>query len=209
MPYVIRWPHKRALALAAAGFALLVAAQPAAASVTTADCSIPASTPVFATLGDNSLYFAVPGGTFEGDMTGWSLTGASVVSGNEPLYVDGRSDHSSLDIDPGGSAVSPTVCVSSKTPTWRFFAHAVDSTGKLRIAVQLTNRTREGRSTSRSGRCRVRTTPRGQRHPRCFWARCCRPGSTCRCVSCSPQIPRGARGRSTTCTSIHTPGADD
>ena len=139
MPYVIRWPHKRVIALAAAGFALLVGAQPAAASVTTADCSIPASTPVFATLGDNSLYFAVPGGTFEGDMTGWSLTGASVVSGNEPSYVDGSSDHSSLDIEAGGSAVSPTVCVSSKTPTWRFFAHAVESTGKLRIGVQLTN----------------------------------------------------------------------
>jgi len=139
MPYVIRWPRKRVIALVATGFALLVAPHPAAASVTPTGCSIPVSSPVFAALGDNSLYFAVPGGTFEGDMTGWSLTGASVAAGNEPLQVDGSTDSHSLAISPGGSAVSPTVCVSSNTPTWRFFAHAADATGKLRLAVQLTN----------------------------------------------------------------------
>jgi len=138
MPYVIRWPHKRVIALAAAGFALLVAAQPAAASTTTADCPIPASTAVFAALGDNSLYFAVPGGTFEGATTDWSLTGASLASGNEPILANGTAGQQSLKITPGGSAISPTVCVSNETPTWRFFAHADDSTGKLRIAVQLT-----------------------------------------------------------------------
>src|SRR5690242_47820 len=78
LPYVIRWPHKRVIALVAACFALLVAAHPAAADTT--PCPTLPSSPVFAPLGDSANYSAVPGGSFEGDMSGWSLTGASVAS---------------------------------------------------------------------------------------------------------------------------------
>ena len=46
----------------------------------------------------------------------------------------------SLSIPSGVSAVSPTFCVSSKTPSWRFFAHAADASPgtALRIYVQTT-----------------------------------------------------------------------
>ena len=85
------------------------------------------SSTVFAALGDTANYTPVTGGTFEGDMSGWTLNSASVAPGNEPWQVDGASDSKSLSIASGGTAVSPTFCVSSKTPTWRFFAHAADA----------------------------------------------------------------------------------
>ncbi|MGZ4327747.1 MAG: hypothetical protein ACXVXL_06875, partial [Solirubrobacteraceae bacterium] len=121
MPYVTSWPHKRALALVAACFALAVAAQPAAAATPTT-CPDTVSSTVFAALGDTANYTPVTGGTFEGDMSGWTLNSASVAPGNEPWQVDGASDSKSLSIAPGGTATSSTFCVSSKTPSWRFFA---------------------------------------------------------------------------------------
>ena len=138
MPYVTSWPHKRALALVAACFALAVAAQPAAAATTPTTCPDMVSSQVFAALGDTANYTPVIGGTFEGDMSGWTLNSASVAPGNEPWQVDGASDSNSLSIAPGGSATSPTFCVSSKTPSWRFFAHAANTSPGtvLRVYVQ-------------------------------------------------------------------------
>jgi hypothetical protein len=139
LPYVTSWPHKRAIALVAACFALAVAAQPAAAATTPTTCPDTVSSQVFAALGDTANYTPVTGGTFEGDMSGWTLNGASVAAGNEPWQVDGAGDSKSLSIPAGGSAVSPTFCVSSKTPTWRLFAQAADASPStvLHIAVQV------------------------------------------------------------------------
>jgi hypothetical protein len=140
LPYVTSWPHKRALALVAACFALAVAAQPAAAATTPTTCPDMVSSQVFAALGDTANYTPVAGGTFEGDVSGWTLNGASVVPGNEPWQVDGSSDSKSLRIPSGVSAVSPTFCVSSKTPSWRFFAHAANTSPGtvLHVYVQTT-----------------------------------------------------------------------
>jgi hypothetical protein len=85
------------------------------------------SSTVFAALGDTANYTPVTGGTFEGGMSGWTLNSASLAHGNEPWQVDGAGDSKSLSIASGGSAVSPTFCVSNKTPTWRFFAQAADA----------------------------------------------------------------------------------
>jgi hypothetical protein len=139
LPYVTSWPHKRALALVAACFALAVAAQPAAAATTPTTCPDMVSSQVFAALGDTANYSPLAGGTFEGDMSGWTLNGASVAAGNEPWQVDGAGDSNSLGVAPGGSATSPTFCVSSKTPTWRFFAHAANAskTTVLHVYVQV------------------------------------------------------------------------
>src|SRR5947209_3293160 len=140
MPSIISRPPKRAIALVAACLGMLAAAAPAGAATTS--CAIPASTPVFASLGDTSSYFAVPGGTFEGDMSGWSLTGAQVAPRNEPFQVAGLGDSHSLSIAPGGSAVSPTVCINSLTPTWRFFSHAADASSpasQLTVSAQWTD----------------------------------------------------------------------
>ena len=127
LPYVTSWPHKRILASVAACFALAVAAQPAAAATTQTTCPDAVSSPVFAALGDTANYTPLGEGTFEADMSGWTLNGASVAVGNEPWQVDGASDSKSLSIPAGASAVSPTFCVSSKTPTWRFFAQAANA----------------------------------------------------------------------------------
>jgi hypothetical protein len=141
LPYVTSWPHKRALALVAACFALAVAAQPAAAATPTT-CPDMVSSTVFAALGDTANYTPLTGGTFEGDMSGWALNSASIAPGNEPWQVDGAGDSNSLSIASGGSAVSPTFCVSSKTPTWRFFAHAADASKStvLHVSAQLTDK---------------------------------------------------------------------
>jgi hypothetical protein len=123
VPYVINRPPRRALALVAACLGLAVTAAPAAANTTS--CALPVSNPVFASLGDTADYFALPGGTFEGSLSGWSLNGAHVVQGNAPL--DAAAGSHSLNIEPGGEAVSPTVCLNNKMPTWRFYAQAADA----------------------------------------------------------------------------------
>jgi hypothetical protein len=72
---------------------------------------------------DPSSYFIVPGGSFEGDVSGWKLAGgARVVSGNEPWQVHGDAGTRSLQIPAGGSAVTPAVCVGLEHPTLRLFA---------------------------------------------------------------------------------------
>jgi hypothetical protein len=138
MPYVIRWPHKRAMALAASCCALLVTAAPAAASLypvsfnsagatsaSTAACPVPASSPVFSVLGDTADYFPLPDGSFTNGGAGWTLNGgASVVPGGEPWNVSGSTNPQSLNIPPGGSAISPPICVTSLFPSWRFFAQS-------------------------------------------------------------------------------------
>jgi hypothetical protein len=44
------------------------------------------------------------------------------VSGAEPWNVSGASENQSLSIGPGGSAISPSICVSDLFPSLRFFA---------------------------------------------------------------------------------------
>jgi hypothetical protein len=63
----------------------------------------------FASLGDQSNYTLLPGGTFDSGAPGWSLSRASVVSG-------------AVQISPGGVATSPTICAGLDHPTMRFWA---------------------------------------------------------------------------------------
>jgi hypothetical protein len=139
MAYVIDWPPKRLLALAAVGVALLLTAP--AASADTSTCPIPPSSPMFSQFGDSSSYALVPGGTFEGDMSGWTLSGASLAQGNEPWQVNGAGDSQSLSIPSNGSAVSPSFCVTNQFPSWRFFARLGGgaSWSSLSVSVQWTD----------------------------------------------------------------------
>jgi hypothetical protein len=130
MPYVMDWPPKRVLAIALVGLAMLVAAPVASASSgSSTSCPIPPSSTVFAPLGDSANYSLVPGGDFEGSMAGWTLNNASVVNGNEPWYVGGSGDSQSLSVGPGGSAISPSICVSDLFPSLRFFALNAQNNG--------------------------------------------------------------------------------
>lgn len=80
---------------------------------------------------DYADYTPLPGGNFEGDMGGWSMSGgADVADGNAPQHVGGAADSSSLAIPSRGSATSATICVGLEHPTIRFFAKR-RSTGLL------------------------------------------------------------------------------
>jgi len=92
----------------------------------------PGSTP-FSQWGDSNNYFLVPGGSFEGtpDQVGWTLSGASLSSGNEPFY--GSGDGQSLSIAGGGSATSPFFCVDKTMQSLRFFAQQVTAGSDLQV----------------------------------------------------------------------------
>ncbi len=139
MPYVIGRPPKRVLALVATTVGMLVTASPALAdhggyyqvpqvapapASPAASCPSISSAPLLSGLGDSAYYAPLSGGTFERSTAGWSLSNASVVSGNEPWNVVSSTDSNSLSIGAGGSATSPTFCVDNTLPSFRFFANS-------------------------------------------------------------------------------------
>jgi hypothetical protein len=136
MPYVIRRPKRlagRASALVAVVVAILVV--PAVASA--AACPSTPTTKAFNAFGDTANYSLVSNGAFESGTSGWTLSRASVASGNESWYVHGTSDTKSLAINPSGTAVSPAFCVSVDHPTFRFFARRTSGTwGNLAVRLR-------------------------------------------------------------------------
>jgi hypothetical protein len=84
----------------------------------------------FAQFGDYNDYFAFANNGFENGTNGWKASGSSIVSGNEPWYVNGAGG-SSLSIAPGGSASSPRVCTALNAPGWRMFARSNGANGPL------------------------------------------------------------------------------
>src|SRR5437763_5028539 len=116
-----------AAAVTSAAAMFLVAAPSASAGLlvkSATDCTTPTLEQPFTHWGDNSSYVLAPQGSFENGAGGRSLNGASVYSGNESYKVGGASASHSLKISPGGSAVTPTMCVGLDKPTLRFFAHS-------------------------------------------------------------------------------------
>jgi hypothetical protein len=94
----------------------------------------PVSTP-FSQWGDTNSYFLIPGGSFEGtsDQSGWTLSNASLTSGNEPFNVGDSGDGQSLTIAGGGSATSPFFCVDNTMNSLRFIAQQASAGGDLRV----------------------------------------------------------------------------
>jgi hypothetical protein len=84
---------------------------------------------------DVAYYTLNPGGSFEPGSAAWSLSGASVVSGNESSYVGSASDSSSLSIPNGAGATSAEICVGLGHPDIRFFAKSNSSTARLTVEV--------------------------------------------------------------------------
>jgi hypothetical protein len=114
-------------AVTSAAALFLVAAPSASAGVLVKSATNCVTSPLvqpFTQWGDNSDYVAAPGGSFENGAAGWTLNHAAVDSGNESYDVNGSSDSHSLKISPGGSAVTPTICVGLDRPTLRFFARS-------------------------------------------------------------------------------------
>ena len=99
------------------------AAPAGAALVSTGACNEATLTQPFARWGDSSTYELVPGGDFEGSLSGWTLSGgAARVAGSEPFGATGAVGADSLALAAGASAQSPYVCVNASYPTFRFFA---------------------------------------------------------------------------------------
>jgi hypothetical protein len=108
--------------------ALALAAMPAAASADGLNIGLdgcPARTieHPFARWLDNANYVLAPGGTFEGSLDGWKLSGgAKVVAGSESFAVHGKGEKYALSLPSGSSATTPPICVAVLDPTMRYFA---------------------------------------------------------------------------------------
>ena len=120
MPYVIRPSRLKLRAFAAIAVAML--ASIALPAVADAACPTTPTTKAFQRFGDMADYSLVSNAHFESGTTGWSLTKASVVTGNETYKVRSTTDSKSLAIQPTGLAISPAFCVGIEHPSFRFFA---------------------------------------------------------------------------------------
>ncbi len=94
------------------------------------DCGT-ASQP-FAQFGDYRSYTFGANGGLESGGTGWSLSGARVVSGNESYFVHSKYDRYSLLLSTGNSAYTPKLCMGTTSTTLRFFVRSGDG-GKVRV----------------------------------------------------------------------------
>jgi hypothetical protein len=116
--------------------AMVVALLALAFSATIAQaCSYTGAEQVFKPWGDSSSYVLAPDGGFEAGGAGWALSGgAKAVAGNESFFLNDTGDRNSLSLPSGSSAVSPPVCMSLDTPTFRLLARNTGNTGSgLRV----------------------------------------------------------------------------
>jgi hypothetical protein len=100
-----------------------------------ATCQTPPVSALFSQWGDDNDYFVAPGGSFEGtaDQVGWTLSNATLTSGNEPFRVNDSGDSQALIVAGGGSATSPFFCVDNTMGSLRFFAQQVSTGAGLRV----------------------------------------------------------------------------
>jgi len=90
----------------------------------------------FSAWGDTNEYKLVPGGTFQGGASGWTLSkGATVVAGGAPYGVTASAGSSSVDLAAGASVTSPFTCVNASYPTFRFFARNNGVLSNLTVSV--------------------------------------------------------------------------
>jgi hypothetical protein len=90
----------------------------------------------FAQFGDYRNYTFGANGGLESGGTGWSLSGARVVSGNESFYVHSTADRNSLSLPAGSSAYTPKLCIGTTSTIMRFFVKSNDN-GSVRVEVVL------------------------------------------------------------------------
>ena len=90
----------------------------------------------FAQFGDSRSYTFGANGGLESGPTGWTLSGGSVVSGNESYFVHSRSDLNSLSLGSGGNALSPKLCMGTTSTVTRFFVRSGNG-GRVRVQVVL------------------------------------------------------------------------
>ena len=105
-----------------------------------ASCSYSPAQQSYSQWHDSAYYVSPSNGGLETGGTGWGLSGASVVSGNESYYLNGSRDSHSLLIPDGASATSPSFCVAQGYPTFRFMVRNTGSSqASLRVDVLYTD----------------------------------------------------------------------
>ena len=90
----------------------------------------------FAQFGDYRYYTFGANGGLENGATGWSLSGARVVSGNESFYVHSHGDVNSLSLPAGGTAYTPKLCMGTTSTVMRYFIKG-SGDGSVRVEVVL------------------------------------------------------------------------
>jgi hypothetical protein len=90
----------------------------------------------FAQFGDYRDYTFGTNGGLENGATGWSLSGARVVSGNESFYVHSHGDVNSLSLPAGSTAYTPKLCMGTTSSVMRYFVKG-SSDGSVRVEVVL------------------------------------------------------------------------
>jgi hypothetical protein len=140
MPFIIdgkRWG--RIAAAIGAGLALTATPAVAATTTTTTSAAPGCTSPTlqaFAFANDKKDYVLAPGGSVEGSLTGWSLTGgAAAVSGSAPAVTGAPVGSKSLLIPSGGSVTSAPMCVAAHSPFFRFQAKNTGAAGSLKVEV--------------------------------------------------------------------------
>ena len=127
------------LALVAAAFVAVLAPPAATAGSLLGlnnDCG--ATSQPFAQFGDQRNYTFGANGGLENGATGWSVSGAKVVPGNESYFVHSKSDRFSLQLPDGSSAATPALCQSTTSTVVRFFVRSPDS-GSVKVQVVARN----------------------------------------------------------------------
>lgn len=101
-------------------------------------CQYTGAEQVFSRWGDTHSYVLAPDGGFEAGAEGWSLAGgARAVQGNESYYLHDAGDARSLSLPAGGSATSPSVCMSIDTPSLRMMVrNGGDPSSRLRVEAR-------------------------------------------------------------------------
>jgi hypothetical protein len=119
-----------ASALIASAALLVAGAVPAHAGLlvkSAVGCTTPPTSQPFARWGDTALYSPVSNGGLESGATDWTLSKASVVSGNESYYVHAATDTQSLYLPAGSSATTRAYCVGLNKPAMRFFFRSANA----------------------------------------------------------------------------------
>jgi hypothetical protein len=118
--------------------ALPIASAQAATLTATTPCGTTALSQPFLPK-DTGYYWLLPGGNFEGSLTGWTLSGgAARVAGSEPYAATGSLGSWSLNLPAGASVQTPFVCVDGADTYFRFFALNKAASSTITVSVVYT-----------------------------------------------------------------------
>jgi hypothetical protein len=132
MPTSPVMPRLRSLvaAIIASVSLLFVTAAPAHAGLlvkTATGCGTETLSQPFTRWQDSAYYALVANGAMESGAVDWTLSKASVVTGNESYYVHAAQDSRSLYLPAGSSATTRAHCVGLSKPSMRFFARSANT----------------------------------------------------------------------------------